>query len=176
MTAHDTGKNPAAKQNVKLGLMGAALLAVDQITKFWAVDALNGVVHAVTPFFNLILVWNRGISFGLFQQDRSEVTGTYLLIAMALLITVVMFVWLTRTRRPVQQYAIAGVIAGALGNVIDRMQYGAVVDFLDFHVLGYHWPAFNIADCCVVVGIAILMVDSLFFEPKDQSAPTNKTE
>lgn len=177
MITDHTAKKLLVLQNIKLGLMALALLIFDQVTKYMAVEALDGVVKPVAPFFNLVLVWNRGISFGLFQQGHGETAGVWLLVGMALVIAAVMFVWLLRTRRPAQRYAIAAVIAGALGNVIDRVQYGAVVDFLDFHALGYHWPAFNIADCCVVVGIAILMVDSLFFEPKEQNAPvTNKTE
>jgi signal peptidase II len=96
------------------------------------------------------------------------------LIVMALVIVVALAIWLTRTPRTAQRFAIAAVIAGAIGNVIDRARFGAVVDFLDFHAMGYHWPAFNIADCAVVVGIAILMIDSLFFEPKEQNAPDRK--
>lgn len=175
MTTNDTLKTLPAQTKIKLAVLGLTILIIDQLSKMWALAHFEGVVQPVTPFFNLVLVWNRGISFGLMQQgDR---TGSYILIGMALLIVAALAVWLVRTPRTPQRFAIAAVIAGALGNVIDRARFGAVVDFLDFHAMGYHWPAFNIADCAVVVGIAILMVDSLFFEPKQQNAAaSNQTE
>lgn len=175
MTTNDTGKKLPAQMKIKLAGLGLLILLADQASKMWALAHFDGIVRPVTPFFNLVLVWNRGISFGLMQQG--ERTGSLILIAMALVIVTVLALWLVRTTRAPQRYAIAAVIAGALGNVIDRARFGAVVDFLDFHAMGYHWPAFNIADCAVVVGIAILMADSLFFEPKGQNAPgSNKTE
>ena len=173
MTTHDNGKKLPAQLKIKLAALGLLLLLADQFSKMWALAHFDGVVQPVTPFFNFVLVWNRGISFGLMQQG--EKTGSYILIGMALIIVAVLAVWLVRTPRNVQRFAIAAVIAGAIGNVIDRARFGAVVDFLDFHAMGYHWPAFNIADCAVVVGIAILMIDSLFFEPKAQPV-VNKPE
>ena len=152
--------------------MGLGLLAADQFTKHLVLMNIDeaGPV-AVTPFFNLVLVWNRGISFGMLR-GHDGVTGPYLLIAMGLVITAVLAVWLFRAQRRGQRVAIAAVISGAIGNMIDRAQHGAVVDFLDFHAFGYHWPAFNVADCCVVAGIAFLVIDSLFFEPKQQLSGT----
>lgn len=146
---------------------GACLLAADQATKFLALAHVTDGPIAVTPFFNLVLVWNKGVSFGMLGGLHDH-TGPYLLVATSLIITVILAVWMTRTTRAAQQWALAATMAGAIGNVINRLIHGAVVDFLDFHAFGYHWPAFNIADCCVVVGIAILVIDSLFFEPKSQ--------
>lgn len=147
--------------------MGFFLLLLDQVTKIWAVQNFDGVVQPVLPFFNLVLVWNPGISFGIFQ-NHDGVAGPWVLTGLALLIVSLLIFWLVRTPRRRQQWALLTVIAGALGNVIDRILYGAVVDFLDFHLFGYHWPAFNVADICVVAGIAFLVIDSLFFEPRDK--------
>lgn len=113
------------------------------------------------PFFNLTMVWNEGISFGLFHGS-----GVWILVGLSLIITVLFSVWLTRSQSWFQAVALALVIGGAIGNVLDRLRFGAVADFFDFHVLGWHYPAFNIADCGIVVGIAFLVIDGIFFEPK----------
>lgn len=150
--------------NKKALLTSALILALDQITKTVAVNYFAEKVIEILPFFNLVLVWNRGISFGLFNKESDY--GAYLLIALALVIIAFFIAWLRKTDHKPLQIAICVVIAGALGNVIDRLVYGAVVDFLDFHAFGYHWPAFNIADSAVVLGIAYILLDSIFFEPK----------
>ena len=152
-------------------IIAFCILALDQITKTIAVSAFAGKVIEVLPFFNLVLVWNRGISFGLFNQHSAY--GPYLLIALALVIIAFFVTWLRKTDHPPLQIAMCAVIAGALGNVIDRVIYGAVVDFLDFHAFGYHWPAFNIADSAVVLGIAFILADSIFFERKREKKDEN---
>ncbi|MEZ5863484.1 MAG: signal peptidase II [Geminicoccaceae bacterium] len=136
------------------------VLVLDFLTKQWALAALTdqGVVQ-VTGFFNLVLVWNRGVSFGMFQAGSEQ--GRWLLVGMALVVSIVLVFWLRRERRPLPRLAIWLILAGALGNVVDRVRYGAVVDFLDFHAFGYHWPAFNVADSAIVVGAALLVGDSL---------------
>jgi signal peptidase II len=137
------------------------VLVADFVTKQLALANLlgRGAVH-VTDFFNLVLVWNTGVSFGMFQSNGE--LGRWLLVALALAISSILLFWLSRERRLWPRLAIWLIIAGALGNVLDRIRFGAVVDFLDFHLFGYHWPAFNIADSVIVVGAVILVVDSLF--------------
>ncbi len=136
------------------------VLALDLLTKQWALAALGdqGFVE-VTGFFNLVLVWNRGVSFGMFQAGGEA--GRWLLVLMALIVSIVLVIWLRRERRVLPRLAIWLILAGALGNVVDRVRFGAVVDFLDFHAFGYHWPAFNVADSAIVVGAALLVGDSL---------------
>ena len=136
------------------------VLALDLLTKRWALGALSdqGFVE-VTGFFNLVLVWNRGVSFGMFQAGSEA--GRWLLVLMALIVSIVLVIWLRRERRVLPRLAIWLILAGALGNVIDRVRFGAVVDFLDFHAFGYHWPAFNVADSAIVVGAVLLVGDSL---------------
>ncbi len=113
------------------------------------------------PFFNLTMVWNEGISFGLFQGS-----GIWILSGLALAITVLFSVWLVKAQGWLQAVSLSMVIGGAIGNVIDRARFGAVADFFDFHLMGWHYPAFNVADCAIVVGIAILVLDGIFLEPK----------
>lgn len=130
----------------------------------WIVKAPPRLPHAsveVTPFFNLTMVWNEGVSFGLFHGS-----GVWILSGLALAITALFSVWLCRATGWLQAVALSLVIGGAVGNVIDRFRFGAVADFFDFHIMGWHYPAFNIADCGIVVGIALLVIDGIFLEPK----------
>lgn len=139
----------------------AGVLLLDQLTKELALRRLDplGAVE-VTPFFNLVLVWNRGVSFGFL--GGAGAVAPWLLAALALGISALLAVWLRRERRPLPRLALWLVLAGALGNVVDRARFGAVVDFLDFHAAGYHWPAFNVADSAIVVGAGLLLLDGLF--------------
>lgn len=121
----------------------------------------SGTSIELLPFFNLTMVWNEGISFGLFHG-----TGIWILVGLSLVITVLFSVWLTRATVWLQCIALSFVIGGAVGNVIDRLRFGAVADFFDFHIGDWHYPAFNIADCGIVVGIALLVLDGVFFEPR----------
>ena len=155
------------------GPLMAVILLFDQVTKQIAYAALKDGSIEVLPFFNLVLVWNRGVSFGMMQQ--ADKYGPYILSVLSLAIAVGLFIWLMRSNVRLLTLALAAVIAGAVGNVIDRLTYGAVIDFLDFHAFGYHWPAFNIADSSIVIGIAIIAFDSVILEPK-RSQDTKSTE
>ncbi len=148
---------------LKLGLLVAVpIVVLDQLVKWWVLaDLMNPpAVIEVTRFFNFVLVWNRGVSFGLFDSDSHW--GPILLSSLAVVISVVLFIWLTRAGSRLSAVAIGMVLGGAVGNVIDRIRYGAVVDFLDFHAMGYHWPAFNVADSAISVGVGLLLYDGLF--------------
>lgn len=156
----------------RLGLgLAAAVLALDQATKWWIFEVVMQPprVIPVTPFFNLVLGWNRGVSFGLFGGDST--LNSWILSAIALAIVVMLVLWLRQADNPWTSAAIGLIIGGALGNVIDRLRLGAVMDFLDFQVAGYHWPAFNMADTAITVGAAALILDSLFRSPE---RPKNK--
>jgi len=150
------------------------IFIADQASKIWMLNYLlpDGDLSVfrsieITPFFNLVTVWNRGVSFGLFSNDLDY--GPYLLIALSLAISIGFAIWAFRTKDKIHHLCIALVIGGALGNVVDRVQFGAVFDFLDFHVFGFHWPAFNIADSAICVGVFILMIYSFLFEKTLQS-------
>jgi signal peptidase II len=135
-----------------------AILLVDQASKAIVLALLAEPIR-VTGFFNLVLVWNRGVSFGMLGGLGAS--APWLLIGLALAVAVALTIWLWREARVLTGLALGLVIGGALGNAIDRARFGAVVDFLDFHLSGYHWPAFNVADSAIVVGAGLLVLDGL---------------
>ena len=141
--------------------LSALLVAADQITKYVAVQqlALNQIV-AVTPFFNLVLVYNAGAAFSFLSDAAGWQRGFFIGIA---LVASAWIVYLLRRYPHQRRFALALslVLAGAVGNVVDRMLHGAVIDFLDFHAYGYHWPAFNVADSAISCGAALLIWDAL---------------
>jgi signal peptidase II len=136
----------------------ALAFALDQATKWWVLTYLMDPprVLPVTPFFNLVLGWNRGVSFGLLSADHPATP--WLLSFLALAVVAGLVIWATRDRRPGMGASVGFIAGGAMGNVVDRLRHGAVTDFLDFHVAGYHWPAFNLADTAIFVGVALLML------------------
>ncbi len=117
----------------------------------------------VTSFFNLVPVWNSGVSFGLFGDSDAF---CWVLVVLALAIVVVLLVWLVRAGNGMVVFALTLVVGGALSNVVDRVVYGAVIDFVDIHGFGFHWPAFNLADATIVLGTALLLYDGLFSTPR----------
>ena len=138
------------------------ILILDQITKILIVyQVMNPVkVIEVTSFFNIVMAWNRGVSFGLFGWDSD--VKLIVLTAMAFLAAIFLFFWMKRENRLRFALPCGAIIGGALGNGIDRLHWGAVADFLDFHIAGNHWPAFNVADMGISCGAIILILDSLF--------------
>lgn len=136
-----------------------AWIVLDQATKWWVLEVVMRPprVIEVTSFFNLVLAWNRGVSFSLFAHEAEVMP--YLLSALALAIVGVLMVWLRRADRPFLAVCIGLVIGGAIGNVIDRLRFGAVTDFLDFHLWGYHYPAFNVADAGIFIGVLMILLD-----------------
>lgn len=135
-------------------------LVLDRITKEWLVGLLDGQDPiTVTSFFNLVMVWNRGVSFGLFQQGDDA--GRYLLTGFAVIVGLVLIVWMLRSSTRLGVAGLALVAAGALGNAYDRVVFGAVADFLDFHFAGYHFWAFNVADSAITIGVGFLLLDAI---------------
>lgn len=150
-----------------LGLSGL-IIVLDQLTKVWLVSTLNpGQSIPLTPFFNLVHVYNPGAAFN-FLSDAGG-WQRWFFVALALAVSV----WLTLLIRRhagerLLPLAAALILGGALGNVIDRIRFGAVVDFLDAHAAGWHWPAFNVADSAISIGVALLVWQQLFFAPKEK--------
>ena len=116
----------------------------------------------MTSFFNLVMVWNTGVSFGMFGDHGAS--APLILIIMASAITLFFVIWMMRVSDHLHGFCFALIIGGAIGNIIDRARFGAVIDFLDFHAYGYHWPAFNVADMAVVVGVCLLIILSIAFD------------
>ncbi len=165
---------PSQKLNRIMALALAFLVFLaDQASKFWILEMVGlqrGDVRVVTDFFNLVLTYNRGVSFGLLYHHHDLMPLA--LSALALIIVTALLVWLWRQENRLVAVAIGLVVGGAIGNVVDRLRYGGVVDFLDFHAMGYHWPAFNVADSSIVLGVGLLLLDALITGRSSQKAPT----
>ena len=147
--------------------MAIVVIILDQMTKWWILTSVMTPPQRipVTGIFNLVLVYNRGVSFGLLGGAPSWATAA--LIVFALLLSMALCIWMWRADSLLLGTALGFVVGGALGNVIDRFLHGAVVDFLDFHAAGYHWPAFNVADSAITIGVVILIIDSLKSKPAE---------
>ncbi len=143
-----------------------AVVLLDQASKWWLIEVVMQPPRAIplTPFLNLVMVWNRGVSFGLL--DSNSPLAAWLLVLVALAIIGALAVWLYRAPRPLVVAALGMIIGGAAGNVADRVRFGEVFDFLDIHAAGFHWPAFNVADAGITVGAVALVLESLFARPE----------
>jgi signal peptidase II len=177
---------------LRIGIpVAAAALLLDQLSKWWILAAFADPTReiAVTSFFRLVLAWNRGISFSLFRSDSPA--AAWVFAGIALLIVAGLLAWLRRLDRAWPAVAIGLIVGGAVGNVIDRLRFGAVVDFLYFHgdaypgvcrVLGSiglgwldcRWPAFNVADSAIFVGVALLLLDGLFGRAEKAKKASNQ--
>jgi signal peptidase II len=141
--------------------LAVATILCDQLHKAWMIQIFDGTRNkiALTPFFDVVLVWNRGVSYGLLKQDSDA--GRWALTGFALVAALALFCWLARLQTRLAASSIGLIIGGALGNAIDRLHYGAVADFFAFHVAGFNWYVFNLADAAIVAGVAGLLYDSL---------------
>lgn len=130
------------------------IILLDQTTKVWAThEFLLHKAQEITPFFTLSLVHNTGVSFSLFNN----LPYAWILITLTAGITALLFYWQLKEKDLLTRIALLIVIGGSVGNIIDRIRLGAVIDFLDFHWKHYHWPAFNIADSAVCIGVALIL-------------------
>jgi len=152
----------------RLGVAVAVVAcAADQAVKSWLLfsfDLANrGIVH-LTPFLDFVLTWNTGISYGLFQQE-SEV-GRLVLLVLKIIGLLVLWAWLARAEWKLTALSLGLIIGGGIGNAIDRLAYGAVMDFVLFHIttpsFNFVWYVFNLADAAIVAGVAGLLYESVF--------------
>ena len=160
----------------RLGLIAALIVcAIDQAVKLWLLNVFDlanqGIVH-LAPFLDLVLTWNTGISYGLFPQEGDF--GRYVLLALKAGAVLVLWIWLARAELRLTALALGLIIGGAFGNAIDRLAYGAVVDFVLFHIttptFRFTWYVFNLADAAIVAGVIGLLYESLF-GPTPQKRP-----
>jgi signal peptidase II len=151
-----------------LGLAVAlATAAIDQATKLWLIyvfDIGARIPVRITPFLDLVLVWNKGISYGLFQQEGA--IGQWVLLAIKAFAVVLLWVWLARTGSRLTAVALGLITGGAIGNGIDPFVHEGVADFVLFHIttqtIHFNWYVFNFADTAIVAGVAGLLYESLF--------------
>ena len=156
------------------GLLTAFLvLGLDQASKHWVLTHIDlpdvGSIDLL-PFLSLTMVWNHGVTFGLLAHFGA--VGTWLLAGIALAVVALLLRWLLRAETWPVALAIGGIAGGAIGNVIDRMRFGAVVDFIHAHAFGYSWYVFNVADAAIVCGVATLLLDGIL--RRDPDAPMSR--
>jgi signal peptidase II len=157
--------------HLRAGAIAAiATLVIDQASKLWLLfvfDIAHRGAVKLTPFLDLVLAWNVGISFGWFQNDG--VLAQIVLTAIKAVAVIVLAVWMARSHNWLATVALGLIIGGAVGNAIDRVAYGAVVDFALFHIeIGektFNWYVFNLADVAIVAGVAALLYDSFLGVP-----------
>ncbi|MDP3175992.1 MAG: signal peptidase II [Phenylobacterium sp.] len=159
---------PVSRYGWQAYILATAVLALDQAVKHWVLNGLNlgalGAVQVAGPL-HLTLVWNRGVSFGLFHADRELMR--WALAAFSLIVAVVLVVWARRSERSIVGAGLGLIIGGAIGNAVDRVRFGAVVDFIDVSRLYFPW-VFNVADAAITVGVGLLLLDSV---RKERTAP-----
>lgn len=168
VTLAPPGVTPARPGLTWLGLLALGLvLAADQGSKWWILDGLRlpdlGRVDLL-PVLSLTMVWNQGVTFGLFKAGGAW--GPLLLAGVAGVIIVALGVWLRRAESRLVAVSLGAIAGGAVGNVTDRMRFGAVVDFIHLHAGGWSWYVFNVADAAIVCGVAALVLDGLRPHPK----------
>lgn len=153
--------------------LAVGIVVLDQLTKhlillIFGKDACVEVSQRVTAFFDLVSTCNRGMSFGLFNTGQGLSAPLFSLAVAGMV--VVLMVWLSRAQTDLLAYAIGLIIGGAVGNLIDRVRLGGVIDFLYFHLGSWYWPAFNVADSAICIGVAIMLFDGLLTRRRDLQA------
>jgi signal peptidase II len=151
-------------QLTTLGVASAVLvLAADQISKWWVLNGLDlparGVVR-VLPVLDFAMVWNRGVTFGMLNGLGAW--GGPIIALVALAIVIALGFWLRRARTCLSAVAIGAIAGGAVGNVMDRLRHGAVVDFILAHIGAWSWYVFNLADAAIVCGVLALVLEAQF--------------
>ncbi len=155
------------------GLAALAVLIADQANKFWLISVF-GIAERqpvrLTPFFDIVYARNPGISYSLFSASTE--LARWALFAVTLTATFLVAFWLWRARTKLVALGLGLIVGGALGNASDRLFYGAVADFYHFHVGGFSWYIFNLADCAIVAGVGLLLYDSLILGLGEKAAGT----
>jgi len=156
-----------------LGLLIAIIIFIaDQATKWGTFHVLlqrDIPFIEVTSFFNLVVVHNTGVSFGMLNDLAY---GKWILSGITLAIVTLLLHWLFKSKHGMIATALGLVIGGAIGNLVDRIRVGYVADFLDFHIANYHWPAFNLADSAICIGIVLLLLEEWLIKKDEKNEAT----
>lgn len=160
----------------RLGVLaGILVLVADQASKAWVLYGLKLPVRLDVPVFwwlNLTMVWNHGITFGILNGNTQ--VGSWVLIGVALIVIALLWAWLRRAESLLAAGALGAIAGGAVGNILDRLRFGAVVDFIHAHAWGYSWYVFNVADAAIVCGVAVLVLDGL--RRRDRGVTVDKAQ
>lgn len=143
-------------------ILAAVVFVLDQAIKVWALFVFDLAERGrvpVLPVFDLVLIWNRGVSYGLFQQETE--LGRWILIAIHVVASIAITIWIAREQQTVSAYALALILGGAVGNGLDRILYGAVCDYALLHWGDVTWYVFNLADAAIVAGVVLLLYGAL---------------
>lgn len=142
-------------------IVALSVVVLDQLSKYWILYEFLGQNSYVpmSEIFNVVRAWNTGVSFSMLNNYGN--LGVWILSALAIVIVLLLVGWLKNEKNRLVQIALGFIMGGALGNVIDRLRFGAVFDFLDFHVNDVHWPAFNLADSFICVGAALIIIHAV---------------
>jgi signal peptidase II len=151
-------------------LLALLVIAADQASKWWILEVFRLSERIQAPVWgplDLHMVWNRGVSFGLLWADKD--LARWGLAAFSVIVSVILAVWVRRAQRGLMAAALGCIMGGAIGNVIDRIRFGAVADFIDVSALHFPW-IFNVADAAINIGIGLLLLDMLLSDRKAQPA------
>ncbi|HCR85529.1 MAG TPA: signal peptidase II, partial [Alphaproteobacteria bacterium] len=149
--------------NLKLFIISSLGIFADQLHKYYMINIYKISQKAPAEIFeylNFVMVWNRGISFGMFNNLAA---ANYFFIFFSTCVVIFIIFLANKTINKIEHLSFCLIVGGAIGNIIDRINYGAVADFFDFHIKGYHWPAFNIADALIFCGAALFILSNLFY-------------
>ena len=154
--------------------------AADQITKLFViyyfeidVDRLNStILFPINEYLNLYVIWNKGFAFGLFQNDINLVNNIYMILM--LIVIIILCIYAIQINRRAYYFSFSLIIGGAIGNLIDRFSYTAVLDFIDLHYNNFHWYVFNIADITITAGCILTVILELFFKEKENQNEIDK--
>ena len=154
--------------------------AADQITKLFViyyfeidVDRLNStILFPINEYLNLYVIWNKGFAFGLFQNDINLVNNIYMILI--LIVIIILCIYAIQINRKAYYFSFSLIIGGAIGNLIDRFSYNAVLDFIDLHYNNFHWYVFNIADITITAGCILTVILELFFKEKENQNEIDK--
>ncbi|MBT3513778.1 MAG: signal peptidase II [Nitrospina sp.] len=153
---------------IQLFLISNFLIILDQVTKFWVTlhIPIHYSISVVEGFFNITHIRNPGVAFGLFARHESEYKALFFIVISIVAIAAILIIFhqSPENKRAVRVGLIL-IFSGAIGNLIDRILYKEVIDFLDFFYEGFHWPAFNVADSCITTGVSFMMYDLFFGYP-----------
>ena len=167
--------------NIKRFILFIFLFAVvDQITKLFViyyfeidVDRLNSIIlFPINEYLNFHVIWNKGFAFGLFQNDINLVNNIYMILI--LVVIIILFIYAIQINRKAYYFSFSLIIGGAIGNLIDRFSYNAVLDFIDLHYNNFHWYVFNIADITITAGCILTIILELFFKEKENQNEIDK--
>ena len=167
--------------NIKIFILFIFLFAAfDQITKLLViyyfeidVERLNStIIFYINEYLNFYIIWNKGFAFGLFQNDIDLVNNIYMVLILTIII--ILFIYALQINRRMYYFSFSLIIGGAIGNLIDRFSYNAVLDFIDLHYNNYHWYVFNIADITITTGCILTIILELFFKEKENKNEIDK--